>query len=226
MKPFAIVAISFFAVAALAQTDKVTITPGAKVGDVQKQKFHMAISVEGTDITLDANIATTVKAVDADAIKMETAWSDLKAEAGGSAPDITASPLKVTSKPTGELTGIAGGIDGSNPGETLLATWFIPPTKEVAAGDTYKASVAAVKDVLPAYTYVGTYVGKTTLNGKDVYQFKATISTASKDTISAEATFWVLQNGTIVKAESKFKNLDVPRIGQSVDGKITVEPVA
>ena len=204
--------------------DKVSVKFSPKVGAVEKKHFQMKFSAGGMDVVVDGSSKAKITKVEGDTYTTNTEWSDLKAKLGDQDQEIPSSPLDQTLKLSGDFVKSSGGIEQLDNVRLQLMSMFVAPAAEIGEGETYKLTFAAVKDVQPAHTYSGTYVGKEKLGEVEALKFTGKYAESDKDGLSATITAWVLADGTVLKVVSKFTNFDIPPAGGAVSGEVTLTP--
>lgn len=228
MKLASFLALALAAGAAMAQTPpptKVKIVPTPKVGDQQKLKWQMKTSFQGEDAVVTSNVVNEVKAVDGDVVEFVTHWNDFNVAIGESSHTLPHDDLDVRVKTDGTVLKVTGGIEGSDAPRTYLLLQFLPPADEIAAGTSYTRKFDADKAAgLPAHTVATTYVGPDKVGDQPAQKFVAHYSEPDSH-LSAETTYWVKEDGTILKASCKFMNLPIPAIGQDADGSFDVQAI-
>lgn len=102
---------------------------------------------------------------------------------------------------------------------------FVPPPGEIAKGGTYTVEFPAGKgaEPAPARKYEGTYVGSAEVAGKAAHKFTLKYSEpGTTGGMTAETTFHVTQDGTVLQAEGTFKAMPIPAFGVAADGKLKI----
>jgi hypothetical protein len=223
----ALAAIATLCITGFAPTqDKVTLKMDPAQGDAFTHDYTLKMNILGMDATLSSRLKTKVTKREGETIETESAWENFKVDLGGSNPEIPTSPLLITVSTSGKISKIAGGIEGSDGPRTYLLLHYIAPNKELAVGDSYTVELDADPAVpIPAVTYTGKYEGKAEVKGQAGHKLTVTIKEKAEAGLSSESTFIVTEGGRILSAESKFKNLLVPQLGQSVDGSMKAEIV-
>ena len=216
MKILAILA----AVVAHSSDDKISITPTYKVDSTLAYKFEMKFESGGRMIVVRGKQTRTVKKVEGDTVNWAAAWADFTAVVNDQDMDIPTLPVKFTEKKTGEITNWDGGVEQLDNTRFHLMARFVAPAAPVGPGEEYKLTFKA-KDVQPAYTYTGKYVGPEKLGDVETFKFTATYAEAKADDLSAKIEFWVKADGTVLKAVSKFTNFDIPPAGGPQTGTAT-----
>jgi hypothetical protein len=226
MKTFAIVALVLFTAVAFAQGEKAKVAVSPKAGAVAKYKWDLKLEADSLQATAKAVLETTTKSADQDAVETVTVWKDLEVEIAGSNPGVPVEDLVVRSKPSGEALSLTGGIRGSDAARLYLLTRFIAPSADIAEGESYTVDFPEKSGTpVPAHKIVTTYVGKADLKGKAALKFVSKYSESDSQAMAGETTYWVLADGTLLKAESKFQRMPVPAFGQPVSGSVTLEAV-
>ena len=207
--------------------EKVSIALAPKVGKL-KYAYKMVASVAGQEAEISATIDWNIKKVENDQAEIEATWNEFKLTMGGSEPAINLEPQRVTYVPsTGLPKSIAGGITGTDEARTYLLFHFIAPKDPVAVGDTYTFEAKAdEKASLPGFKYEGKYLGVEQEGGAALYKFSAKYSEAANDSFGANTTFFVRQDGTLVRAESTFRHMPLPQFGAEFDGKATIKQLS
>ena len=208
-----------------AQGDKVKVTPTPKAGDIHKYKVEISLNVTGAEAKVKANLVQTVTSVEGDKIKDETKWDGLSIELNGTPMEgIEAAPSVATYKLSGQLLEFTGGIQGTDAPRMHLFGIFVPPTKELAKDEKDEVSFDANSDkTIPARKYETTFLGKETVNGKDLLKFKVKYSEKEPGGMGYEVTYWLTAAGVISKAEGAFTELFIPQAGATSTGTFKLE---
>lgn len=205
-------------------SDKIKIQPTPKVGDAQKYKYELTFKVGDNDIDVTAEAEQSVVKVEKDLVSACLKWQNLKALVAGSDQATEYTDTKFDFKTNGELLKSDGGIHGADTIRNLLMVLFVPPTSEIGEGETYQTDFKEIaNEAIPARKVMGTYVGKVDYKGSSVLKFTLKYTEIGDDAMTADTTFFVKENGSVVRAEVDFKKLPVPVIGQVVDGKAILE---
>lgn len=222
MKTSLILSTGLLALASLSAAQKVTIKSTPKVGDTAKYKFEMKVNVQNMDVVVTGTQTRKIEKVEGDDIVWTSTTESMKAEIAGAEQEIPATPSKVSEKIFGDVSKVEGGVDQLDEVRSYLMVRFVAPAGEIGEGETYKVDFKAIKNGQPAHTYTGKYVGKEKLNGVDALKFTGTYAEPGKDSFGSKNTFWVTENGTILKVVATFTNFDIPPAGGPIPGTVTL----
>jgi hypothetical protein len=223
MKPITITLGLLLAAASFAQ-DKITIAATRKVGDVTKHAWQMNLSVAGQDVVVKANLESTIKVIDGESVESARIWKDFTVDMGGQSPNVPVDDMTIKTKLDNEPVTVAGGAQGTDNFRSLLVLNFILPSAPIAIGESYTKEVTGKGDA-PSYKLVTTYDSDEVVDGAKLHKFIAKLAENGADGISATTNYWVSDAGVIIKADATFKNLPIPAVGQSVEGKMTLKVI-
>lgn len=211
---------------ASAQTDqapaKVTIQP-LKVGSALRYSVKVDLEVGGANANLSTFILRTLTKSDAEVSETEIAWEKLAISVEGEElPLPEPAKLIVKSKPSGELTSVTGGIEGADMARMFVALNSFLPVAALAPAETYVVEFKAKDTALPTGTLKGTYIGPDKVGDKPAHKFETKFREAASGGMTCDVTFWVQEDGTILKLTSKFAAMPIPQAGSTADGTATV----
>jgi hypothetical protein len=218
MKAAALILLALTSVSAFAQA-KVTIAIKPVKDAIVKHKTELRLAVMGTEAVLTATAERTTKVVDGAKFESTVVMKDFKLDVNGSDPGLQVDDTKIVETTDGTVFSLTGGIQGSDNLRSFLGQHFIAPRAEIAEGEEYTIEFAEQKEgQVPAFKVVGKYIGAAEAAGKKGHKFTLKLTEPGEGGFTSESTFVVLEDGTILSAEGKFKNLPIPAVGQSVEG--------
>lgn len=205
-------------VAVAGAQDKIKVPAPSK--DAYTAAFEMTVSVQGMDAKVHGNLKFE-QSVDNSILKVISDFSDIKVEVGGSEVPVPTSTLELSVKTDGEVTAAKGGLEGADMARTALLMWFVPPTGEIAKGESYSREFKASGDV-PARKVENRFEGAETVDGKTLWKFTQKLTEPGNGGLTSDSTFWLDESGKLVRLESKFENLPIPQAGDVVSGRLTL----
>jgi hypothetical protein len=210
------------ATACLAATANIDFRPKADTSWAHDVVASFVIE-GGITADLTARNTTKVEKSDANEVKLRTQWSNLAVKIlGDEAPMEAEDQVLVLNKDL-VPSSIAGGVVGAHPAQWQLATTFIPPTGPLEIGKKYLVNASATENV-PAFRYEGTYVGKETVETRELHRFDAKLQLSEGTKMQADIKTWVTGEGRVYKLESKFKDMDIPAAGMNASGTAKLNP--
>ena len=221
MKPFTLTLGLLLAATSFAQ-DKLNFVSTKKVGDVTKHAWQMNINAVGQEVVVKANLEATVKKVEEKSVELVRVWKDFTIDMGGQSPNVPVEDMTVTAKPDNEPITVVGGVQGTDNFRSYLILNFVLPPAPIGVGEKYTKEVAGKGDA-PSYKVETVYETDEDVDGVKLHKFVAKLAENGADGISATTNFWVSDAGEVIKADATFKNLPIPAVGQSVEGKMTLK---
>lgn len=207
---------------ALAQ-DKVQFTPKYEKGQKLQQNLEMTLTLTSVEAKVSGKIVTDVTEASAEKTSLSFNWDNLKVLLNDEEQTVPMDVCKVTLDKDGFVKNLDGGIQGADQTRMFLTTYFIPPTKAVAANDTW-TTVMPKNDFLSLgeITYSGKYLGSEKLGEVSAHKFQLTMAEKGND-FSVDSTVWADASGATLKMEGKFKNMPVPVANESANGSFKLE---
>ena len=215
-------AVSVGAVANVWQ-DKVAIKFNPKIDAVVVHQLQMELNVLSTTATVKADLTSKATALKDGVYDFTAEFKNLTIDVGGNDPGIGAQEVKAKVGADNTLRKIEGGIQGNDAARLYLLLQFLAPTTDIGVGETYTIDVPERKeDLVPAYKFVGKYVGPAKVGDLDGFKFETKLTEAGDGLIST-GTFIVNKDGIVLSVDAKIKNLPIPAVGQSVEGTIAAK---
>ena len=185
-------------------------------GAKSQLRFEMTITLPANEGFLTAVSLMNISKVDSEKVDATNDWDKFKVTVDGNEMPVPFEPIKLSLGKDGDPTALSGGVEGSD-ARMYEFLWFPHPDKELKKGEATTFTLAAKKTLgLPERTVTETYEGQDTVNGKPANRVKVKIEEVKGDDFSLEGTFWVLNDGTIVKEDSTFNNLPIPQANNGI----------
>jgi hypothetical protein len=221
MKTRSLLALLTISALCMAAQDVPTFRP--KEGTTYTQAFTANLQLAGMSADIKSELATTVKKSTTDAIEISTEYKDFSVDLGDQQMNPPTTPMEVKLGAKMEPLKVSGGVDGTDSVQWFTARNFIPPTgQELKPGMKYTIDLKKTEDI-PAMKYDGEYVGTEDMGSTKTHKFKTTFKFEGTDAFNGTQTVWVKGDGTVVKLECEFKNMDVPVANAKADGKASVK---
>ncbi|MEI8281574.1 MAG: hypothetical protein WCG75_04125, partial [Armatimonadota bacterium] len=120
------------------------------------------------------------------------------------------------------MSAFEGGLDGADSLRMFLVTQFYVPGEEIKKDAETKWEMAKnEKTSLGALKIQTTFLGDEKLGKFEVHKFKQVV-TESGSEYSTTGTFFVTQDGRVLKADVTFKGMPIPAAGGDAAGKYSV----
>lgn len=217
---------TFILAAAIAVTpDAWEIKPNFAEGSKTVIAMNVNASVDGSDHTAKMNVIRTCGATASDkTIKAKFAWDGL--EVDGNSMEAGDNSWDVVMTPDGAILSTSG-EGGDDIRRMLSATNFIYPSKPVGPGDKWESTVKPNKDKDDrALTWSYEVKGVEKVKDVEALKVSATLTEKGADGMTADGSWWVAKNGSILKFEVKLKKWVVPMSnGGPIDATISGEAV-
>ena len=205
------------------QDAKPVTKPTQKAGQTSKYTMKLALDVNGSPGELTTTSQITVKSVKADLIEVETNWTGTKLVVDGSENELpTFEPFTVVSKPTGQIVKASGGFEQLSAFSLMILEQFFAPATPVEKGVTSKMKFDKTGDI-PALEIEVTNQGPEKVGERSATKYTQKLKAISDIGMALEGTFWIGEDGTILKVEQKVTNLPVTSNGQTGSGTFKLE---
>jgi hypothetical protein len=206
--------------------DKVKIEPKWGKETSFKLKSKAAFEVGGHSASIDS--VTTWKGESGkDGAILSVHHDEFKVVADDNEMPVPVEDYKVTYDHTGTITALEGGISATDALRMFLVGNFYAPTVEVTKDTMFKWDIVKnEKTGLGALKIETTYLGDETIgkNKNTLHKFKQ-VMTETGTEYSSSGTFYVDNNGHVLKANVTFKGVPIPAAGGDAAGTLTVTPV-
>jgi len=202
---------------ALAQ-DQIKLEPKWTKGEKSKYAFQFDMVLPDAEVRVKGGIASEIK----DTSKLTYTFQDVSVVAADQTIEAPYEPALIVLDSAGFVKEFEGGITGGDNVRMFLALHFIPPSKELAKGETWKHTFPKNTGLsLEAMNYEAKYIGPEKIGDTEAFKFETKLTETDSGAFTVENTFFVDKAGKVVKLEGKFKNMPVPAAQQSSDGKVS-----
>lgn len=205
---------------ASAQDPTLKLDPKPTVGSKCQLKFEITVKLPEHDAFLSGTAVETVSKVEATRTEATVDWSNFKLVVGDSEEPVPFEPIKLAFNKSGDVEGLSGGIAGSDP-RTYLVMLFPMPDKELKKGESTTFTLPAQKDAaIPERKVTESFEGSEDIGGKPANKVKVKVGEVKGEGFTLDGTFWVLNDGTLVKEEASFTNLPIPQANATASGSV------
>ncbi len=174
-----------------------------------KIKTKSEFEVSGLTATIEATTSWSGE-VGKDGYSVTVHHDEIKVIAGGNDANPPVSDLKFTFDHTRSMTTFEGGIDGADSLRMFLIGQFFAPTEELTKDKVAKWDVAKnEKTSLGALKIETTYQGDEKVGEKTFHKFKQVVAETGTE-YSITGTYFVTDNGQVMKSKVTFKGLPIP----------------
>ena len=216
------------ALAAGAQDPKLNIAPKFEAGKTNALTFDIEVSGQGVAISATGVSTTTVKSAGQERVDIEHAWSDTKLIMNDNEQPMPSTPFEVTLGANGDPTSISGGPQG---GPNVVYVYFLMhfprPDKALAKGESTTFTLAGNNDAgIPARKVTESFLGPEEIAGKPANKFSVKVEEQKGIGFTLDGTFWVTDDGTVVKEDASFDNLATSDGDSTFKGTVKAEAKA
>ena len=204
--------------------DKVKIEPKWDKDSKYKVKVKSAFEIAEHKATIDATISWSGE-MGKDGYTLSGHHDEIKVIADDNEVPVPVTDYKVTYDAKSVITAFEGGLEGTDTLRLFLVPQFYVPGEELKKdaetkwelAKNEKASIAGLK-------IQTTYLGDEKVGKFAVHKFKQVVSEVGTE-FSTTGTFFVTQDGHVLKADVKFKGMPVPVAGGDAAGSYSVSLV-
>jgi hypothetical protein len=204
--------------------DKIKIEPKWEKDFKQKMTFKASLEAGGLHATLNATLLWEAKDIDDSGYTLSIHHDDVKVNVQDQDTSAPAEDYKIIVNKKGELTKVAGGIDGTDATRWYLASHFFTPSESLSKNQTAKWTVSGDRLFVGELNVESTYLGEEKVGNVQAYRFKQKLSEA-KTSFTSSGMIWVTLDGHVVKADVSFAEMPLPVSGGNATGKFTISTV-
>lgn len=225
LKLIGMAAVAALALTAYAVQDAITIKHVQKVGDEAKYNLKAEMSVQGTDVTLNAVVTEKVSKVSDNGDYSVDATTTGKLDFGGQEMDLPAqdTPTVTSYNALGQVLSIKEPSGSADAMRLAHLQSLILPSTAIKVGDTWKSTIK--KDDKGSVDAEGSYKVEAAekVGAFDTYKITGTYKETSGDSpASSTGTYWInVKDGSLVKMTGTLKNAPFPQVGP-LDAKVTL----
>lgn len=201
--------------------DKIKIEPKWEKDFKQSLKLKADIQASGRHAVLSTTLQWATKEIDDSGYTLSVHHNDLKVNVEDQDTTAPADDYKIMVNKKGELTKVAGGIDGTDTARWYLASHFFAPTESLTKNQTAKWTVSGDRLYVGELSVESTYLGEEKVGSVQAYRFKQKMSEA-KTSFTSSGMIWVTLDGHVVKADMNFAEMPLPVSGGNASGKFTI----
>jgi hypothetical protein len=204
--------------------DKVKIDAKWTKDATYKLKSKAAFEVGGHSATIESMTSWT-GVLGKDGYSVTVHHDEMKVIADDNEMPVPVEDYKLIFDHTSKMTLCEGGLQGTDTVRMFHITNFYAPTIEVAKDAVTKWELAKnEKTGLGALKIETTFLGDEKVGKNSLHKFKQVVTEAGSE-YSTTGTFFVNNDGQVLKASVTFKGLPIPAAGGEAAGTWTVTPV-
>jgi hypothetical protein len=223
IKAIGVAALLTVSALSLAQ-DKVKIETKWTKDATYKLKNKAAFEVDGHKASIESTTKWTGN-IGKDGYTVNVHHEEIKVIADDNEVPVPIDDYKLSYDHKSMMTICEGGLQGTDTVRMFLITGFYAPTGEVAKDAVTKWEIAKnEKTGLGALKIETTFLGDEKVGKETLHKFKQVV-TESGTEYNTTGTFFVNNDGQVLKADIKFKGLPIPAAGGEAAGSWTVSSV-
>ena len=204
--------------------DKVKIEPKWDKDSKYKTKVKAAFEVAEHKATIDATISWSGE-MGKDGYTISGHHDEIKVLADENEVPVPVNDYKVTYDAKSVISAFEGGLQGADSLRLFLITQFYVPGEELKKDAATKWDLAKnEKASIAALKIETTFLGDEKVGKFMAHKFKQVVSEAGSE-YATTGTFYVTQDGHVVKADVKFKGMPIPDAGGDAAGSYSVSLV-
>lgn len=223
IKAIGVAALLTVSALSLAQ-DKVKIEAKWTKDATYKLKNKATLEVGGMSATIESTTKWTGN-IGKDGYTVNVHHDEIKVIAGDNEVPVPVEDYKLSYDHKSMMTICEGGLEGTDTVRMFLITAFYAPSVEVVKDAVTKWEVAKnEKTNIGALKIETTFLGDEKVGKETLHKFKQVV-TESGTEYNTTGTFFVNNDGQVLKADIKFKGVPIPAAGGEAAGTWTVSSV-
>ena len=204
--------------------DKVKIEPKWDKDLKLKLKTNASFEISGIAATIDA-VTTWSSAVDKDSYTVTVHHDEFKVVANDMEQPAPVTDYKVTYDQQSAMTKFEGGVEGTDAIRMFLIGNFYAPKDELTKDTVAKWDIAKnEKTNLGALKVETTFLGDEKIGKNTLHKFKQVVKETGTE-YTTTGTFFVNNNGQVLKSNVTFAGLPIPIAGGDAAGKFSATVV-
>lgn len=203
----------------------VRFQPNPKVGDTTAYSTTMKFEVMGNEASIKADVMRKVTALEEGKVTLSLQFSNDVVEVGGQTMQSDFEPMTIVQDSFGKLFKLSGGIAELDSTRLYLITNPVLLSVELTEGKEFQYEVEGDQKIdIPKLLVSGKYLGREDVGGISAHKLELkTKEDVKTQGFEVEGSYWVADDGGLLKSNVDFKNLYVYIAQQYISGKLELQ---